>query len=280
MTKVELIHQDDSIDYQKILFERPINRLHAKHIGIIACRNINLSKLSKIHQIINEFRYDMYIVSEPEIKELGVPSDIYLATHNKNSVVYSNSDDAIDILNNCNYSIIGMGFAGNSKMRLLQEKIVDSTNSSLIIYPSCFSMFSTSPNILNDREGDLLVSDYSSLVSLIKYLDLDTSINPDSSILNIVQSLICVADSQKSHVVYFQRNQIIFVNYLDQESVGVINFDKQLVNKLVGEYLAILISLLCDSAQLEQSIVQRSLTAGYLMKKYLDDYSSFKNAIR
>lgn len=280
MTKVELIHQDDSIDYQKILFERPINRLHAKHIGIIACRNINLSKLSKIHQIINEFRYDMYIVSEPEIKELGVPSDIYLATHNKNSVVYSNSDDAIDILNYCNYSIIGMGFAGNSKMRLLQEKIVDSTNSSLIIYPSCFSMFSTSPNILNDREGDLLISDYSGLVSLIKYLDLDADINPDSSILNIVQSLICVADSQKSHVVYFQRNQIIFVNYLDQESVGVINFDKQLVNKLVGEYLAILISLLCDSVQLEQSIVQRSLTAGYLMKKYLDDYSSFKNAIR
>lgn len=122
MTKVELIHQDDLIDYQKILFERPINRLHAKHIGIIACRNINLSKLSKIHQIINEFRYDMYIVSEPEIKELGVPSDIYLATHNKNSVVYSNSDDAIDILNYCNYSIIGMGFAGNSKMRLLSKK--------------------------------------------------------------------------------------------------------------------------------------------------------------
>lgn len=38
-------------------------------------------------------------------------------------------------------------------------------------------MFSTSPNILNDREGDLLISDYSGLVSLIKYLDLDADIN-------------------------------------------------------------------------------------------------------
>lgn len=280
MTKVELIHQDDTIDYQKILFERPINRLHAKHIGIIACRNISLSKLSKIHQIIGEFRYDMHIVSEPEIKELGVPSDIYLATHNKKSVVYGNSDDAIDILDNCNYSIIGMGFDGNSKMRLLQEKIVDTTKSSLIIYPSCFSMFSTSPNILDEREGDLLISDCGSLVNLIKYLDLNTSVNPNSSILSIVQSLVCLADSQRSHVVYFQKHQIIFVNYLNLERVGVINFDGQPINNLAGEYLAIFISLLCDSAQQSHSIVQRSLTAGYLLKKYLDGYSSFKNALK
>lgn len=56
MSDIELVHQDDTIDYKKILFERPISRLHVKHIGIVVGKNVNLLKLNKMHKIVADFK--------------------------------------------------------------------------------------------------------------------------------------------------------------------------------------------------------------------------------
>jgi len=118
MSDIELVHQDDTIDYKKILFERPISRLHVKHIGIVVGKNVNLLKLNKMHKIVADFKYDQHIIADNVTKSLGIPAELFLSPQNKKSVGFQNPDTALDILSNCNYSIVGLGFDGSSKMQL------------------------------------------------------------------------------------------------------------------------------------------------------------------
>lgn len=276
----KLIHQDDSIDYQKILFERPISRLQAKQIGVIAGRNTNIRELNKIYQIISDFKYNTHIIAEAELKRFGVPADVVLASQNKKSVAYTNTDDAIDVINDCNYSIIGLGFDGNSKMQLMLEKTIGSTLSTLLIYQECFSLFKTSPNILKERIDDILIFDYVGLTKMIKNLNIDVGPASDESILNICSVLTVLAKLQRSHIVYLKNNQIIIVNHRDIESVGIINIDSSVTKKIRDEYIAMFVSLLCYSNKVTDDFLQRSLTAGYLLKQYLSNYNNFKNALK
>ncbi|MDQ5943478.1 MAG: hypothetical protein QG675_246 [Patescibacteria group bacterium] len=276
----KLIHQNDSIDYQKILFERPISRLHARQIGVVAGRNTNLRELNKIHQIVGDFKYDICIVAEPELKKFGVPAELLLTTQNKKSIAYSNTDDAIEVVNNCNYSIIGLGFDGNSKMQLMIEKMIGSALSKLLIYQECLALFRTSPDILKDRIDDILIFDSIGMKKLVKHLGIEINTISDTSVLNTCNVLTTIARLQQSHIVYTQNNQIIVVSHRDVESVGVINFDNQFAKNPRDEYVAMFVSLLSDSAQTTDDFLHRALTAGYLLKKYLHSYDNFKDALK
>ncbi len=280
MYNIKLTIQDDSIDYQKILFERPISRLHTKHIGVIASRNIKISKLNNIYNIVNDFKHQIHVIAEPEIKQLGIPADLYLSSPNKKSVAYSNTDIAIEILNSCNFSILGIGYDQNSKMQLLLEEIFKSAHTSLAIYPKCLDMLKTSMEILQNREGEILLCNTDSITKLIKYLGLDIHINTGLSITKTAEILAVLAHNIRSNIVYFQKDQIIMADYLTPGSIGVINLDHQTATLPSEIFVAIFTSLLCDISDTQSDMMLRFLTSGYLLKKYLFDYNNFKSALK
>ena len=280
MYDIKLTIQDHSIDYQKILFERPISRLHTKHIGVIASRDIKISKLNNIFQIVNDFKPQIPVLAEPEIKQLGIPADLFLSSPNKKSVAYSNSDAAIEILSNCNLSILGIGFDQNSKMQLLFEEIFKSTHSTLVIYPKCLDMLKTSGEIFDNREGDILLCNNDSINKLIKHLGLDMYSHAGSSITKTAEILTVVANKIKGNLVFFQKDQILLSIYNAPGSIGVINLDNKSLSIPSEIFVAIFTSLLCDIPDIQRDIMLRFLTTGYLLKKYLNDYSNFKNALK
>lgn len=279
-SKIDLIHQDESIDYQKILFERPINRLHGGHIAIIASRKIDLSKLNKIHSIVAKFNNYIHIISEPQLKDLGIPSELLLTEKNTKSITYSNVDECIELLDECNYTFLGLGFDGASKTQLLFEQIINTSKTSLVLYPSCLTLFDSSPDILKNRKGDFLIFSSSSLVKYLKYFKFDLGVKPGSSIFNTTYIMQQIAKTQNVNMVFFDQSQVILVSCYDTTRAGVINFDNQNVQTKVSEFLSIFMNLLCDKPDISDSIIERFLTAGYLMKKYIDGNDSLESALR
>lgn len=279
MKNVRLVHQNESIDYQKILFERPISRLHTKHIGLVVGKNVNLSKLNKIHRIITDFKYDQHIIADNAIKPLGIPAELFLSMLNKKSVTFQNTDIALDILDNCNYSIVGLGYDGSSKIHLFIEKIIESSNTTLILYPKCVELFKTTPDILATRERDILVCNFDSLNKMIKYLKISSGFNANPSVLNIASALTDISNRLKINIIYYHDNQAIFSEYLRPDIVGVINFDIKLIRQYMNELITIFICLLCDARGEDDDTIKRFLTAGYLLKIYINNYAEFKKQL-
>ncbi len=279
MNKFKLIHQDNSIDYQKILFERPIRKINTRKIGLVLGRNASLSKVNELYDIVLDFKHDIVLVCEPELRVNQLPADVFLESNTKKDIVYTNTDTAIQAIDNCNFSIVGIGFDKNSKMQLFIEKLIKSSAENLIFYPNCIDLFKTNLNTIGNRKADIYICNQNSLKKLISYHDVDTTYNNQASILNIVDNLIDVARKLKINLIYFNKQQYIFVSYLGLDSIGVINFDDIYCEAHIHQYVAILISLLCDTQDYSKDIIQRSLTAGYLLKKYLSNKDEYKSKI-
>lgn len=276
MSDIELVHQDDTIDYKKILFERPISRLHVKHIGIVVGKNVNLLKLNKMHKIVADFKYDQHIIADNVTKSLGIPAELFLSPQNKKSVGFQNTDTALDILSNCNYSIVGLGFDGSSKMQLFIEKVIESSSTILVLYPKCIELFKTSQDILNNREDDIIFCNFDSLKKMITYLRINENFNANHSVLSIASILAKISGRLKCNIVYYNDSQIIFSSFVDPNLAGIINFDNKYIAQFMNEFIAIFICLLCDSRNQNEDVMVRFLTAGYLLKIYIDSYSEFK----
>lgn len=276
MNDIKLVHQDDKVDYKKILFERPISKLYTKHIGIVVDKDVNLLKLNKLHKIIAEFKYDQHIITDNTTKSLGIPAELFLSPQNKKSIYFQNTDIALDILSNCNYSIVGVGFDGSSKMQLFIEKTIESSNTVLVLYPKCVELFKTSQDILNGREDDVIFCNLNSLKKMIKYLKINDNFSTNYSVLNIASILANISTRLKCNIVYYNDCQILFSSFVDPCLVGIINFDIKFINRFMNEFVAIFVCLLCDSRNEKEDIMVRFLTAGYLLKIYINSYSEFK----
>ena len=276
MNDIKLVHQDDTIDYKTILFERPISRLYAKHIGTVVGKDVNLLNLNKLHRIIADFKYDQHIIADNATKSLGIPAELFLLPQNKKSIAFQNTDTALDVLSNCNYSIVGLGFDGSSKMQLFIEKMIESSNTVLVMYPKCVEIFKTSQDILNDRESDVIFCNLDSLKKMIKYLKMNDNFSTNYSVLNVARILSDISTKLKCNIVYYNDNQILLSNFLEPSLVGIINFDTKYTNRFMNEFVAIFVCLLCDSRNKKEDVVVRFLTAGYLLKIYIDSYSEFK----
>ena len=276
MNDIKLVHQDDTIDYKTILFERPISRLHAKHIGIVVGKDVNLLNLNKLHKVITDFKYDQHIIADNTTKSLGIPAELFLSSQNKKSIAFQNTDTALDILSNCNYSIVGLGFDGSSKMQLFIEKMIEYSNTALVMYPKCIEIFKTSQDILNDREDDVIFCNLDSLKKMIKYLRIDNNFSTNYSVMSIASILADISKRLKCNIVFYNDNQILFSNFIESSLVGIINFDTKYINRFMNEFVAIFVCLLCDSRNKKEDVMVRFLTAGYLLKIYIDSYSEFK----
>src|SRR5689334_14085333 len=118
MEEFQLIHDDSNKIIQKILFERPISRLNARKIGLLAGRHAPLKKIHDIHGIVLALNHNITIVAESELKAAGVPAELYLAAGTKPALPFTNTDEALTVLQDCSYVVVGMDIEISSRLQL------------------------------------------------------------------------------------------------------------------------------------------------------------------
>lgn len=111
---------------------------------------------------------------------------------------------------------------------------------------------------------------------MIKYLRIDNNFSTNYSVLSIASILADISKRLKCNIVFYNDNQILFSNFIESSLVGIINFDTKYINRFMNEFVAIFVCLLCDSRNKKEDVMVRFLTAGYLLKIYIDSYSEFK----
>jgi len=144
------------------------------------------------------------------------------------------------------------------------------------LYPKCIELFKTSQDILNNREDDIIFCNFDSLKKMITYLRINENFNANHSVLSIASILAKISGRLKCNIVYYNDSQIIFSSFVDPNLAGIINFDNKYIAQFMNEFIAIFICLLCDSRNQNEDVMVRFLTAGYLLKIYIDSYSEFK----
>lgn len=280
MEDINLLRDDENSIYQKILFERPISRLQARRIGLLAGRHAQLKKINDIHQIILTMNHDVAIVAELDLKKIGVPAEIYLQPSKKITEPFSNSDEAIQLLLDCSYIVVGMDIEISSRLQIFLEKCINTRNSPIVFTSESIGLFKTSPNLTQNRKGDLYICSTKYLIELANYLDLTINFQPNAGIYNKIGLLKMLAEHLQAHIICVENYQVLSCSYTDTTKATVTNTKNSSDIPIDYYFTAILLSLLCDVPNPESDIIQRILTAGYLLRNSLLTQKEFLKNLR
>jgi hypothetical protein len=97
---------------------------------------------------------------------------------------------------------------------------------------------------------------------------------PDAGIFNKLGIMFALAKYIGANFVCIEDYQILTTSFTDLERAGVINIKNQTDSKLDYYYISILASLLCDTPNPQTDMLERMLTAGYLLRNSLEKNSS------
>ncbi|MBA3678683.1 hypothetical protein H0W80_00560 [Candidatus Saccharibacteria bacterium] len=284
MEAINIVRDDNTQVYNKILFERPISRVHARKIGLLAGKHASLKKVSDAYQIIGALNHDLTIVAEEELKEHNVPAEVYLYGSKKASNPYVNSDEALYSLENCNYVVAGMDIEINSRLQIFLEKFIKSRNAPIIFSTDSIALFKLSPKLLVVRTGDLFICNTKSLIELAEYTNAPVSFKENNGILNKLNLLQSLAQQLQAHIICIENYQVLSSSYTDSGRAGVVNIKNPQDISIDYLYIPILTSLLCDVPNPEIDLLDRILTAGYLLRTSLASENDFiqklKNVIK
>ncbi len=280
MEDVTLIRDENESLYQKILFERPISRLQARKIGLLAGKHARLKKINDIHQIIQAMNHETIIVAEAELQTVGVPAEVYLHAGRKISDPFSNSDEAILALSECSYAVVGMDIEIGSRLQIFLEKCIVSRKAPVVFTSESIGLFKTSPQLVKSRAGDLYVCSTKSLIELANYLHVPISFKPNAGIYNKIGLLKELAKHLQAHIICVESYQILACSYSDTSKAAIVNINNPGHLTLDYLYTALLLGLLCDTANTNQDIMARILTAGYLLRKSLASENGFISGLK
>ncbi len=275
MEDVTLIRDEKNSIYQKILFERPISRLQARKIGLLAGKHARLKKINDMHQIILAMKHDVAIVAESDLKSVGVPAQVYLENGKKISDPFNNSDEAISVLADCNYIVVGMDIEISSRLQIFLEKCIHSRQAPILFTSESIGQFKVSPHIVKDRMGDIYACSTKRLIELANYLDLPVVFSPNAGIYNKIDILKKLAKHLRAHIVCIEDYQILGCSYTNLNKATVTNIINTKQHSLDYLFIAILLSLFSDAVNPNIDITARMLTAGYLLRKSLNSKDSF-----
>jgi len=275
MEAINIVRDDNTQVYKKILFERPISRVHARKIGLLAGKHASLKKVNDAYQIIGALNHDLTIVAEEELKEHNVPAEVYLHGSKKASQPYVNSDEALHSLENCNYVVAGMDIEISSRLQIFLEKFILSRNAPIIFSTDSIALFKISPELLNNRRGDIFVCNTKSLIDLARYIEVTVEFKAQDGILNKLNLLQRLSQKLQAHIICIEDYQILSSSYTDIDKAGVVNAKNPQNLSIDYLYIPILTSLLCDVPNPEIDILDRILTAGYLLRTSLTGENEF-----
>ncbi len=275
MEDVKLIREEENDFYQKILFERPISRLQARKIGVLAGKHAQLKRINDIYQIVLAMNHDIIFVAEEELKSAGVPADIFLYGGKKGTLPFENTDEAIHTLQDCSYIAVGMDIEISSRLQIFLEKLVNSRQAPIVFTSESVNLFKITPSLALKRKGDIFICNTKKLVELANYLHLPVNFTSNAGIYNKINLLKQLAEFLQANIICIENYQVISCSYTSLHQAGIINLNNSDDISIDYLYIPILLSLLCDVTNPEFDMLKRILTAGYLLRKSLVDKNSF-----
>ncbi|MBI2797874.1 hypothetical protein HYX70_01070 [Candidatus Saccharibacteria bacterium] len=265
-TPVNIVRQQDELLFRNILFERPINRLRARNITLLAGRHAKLKQIHDAYQLINIMNHHSRLIAAHALRTRDVPADVFLKPDIKNELHFANTEQVMEIVNDSAFVIMGLELEISSKYQILVEKVISSTQTPILATNSLLPIVKTSPGLLKNHKG-VFVLDTKSLIRLANMANLAVSLKAGAGINNKLSVIRLLADSLSWPVVCYETSQVISCNPAQSGRFGVTNF--KTTNKLEVETMvvAILSCLLADSRLWQHDFLERSLTAAFLLRQ-------------
>lgn len=254
----------------KILFERPISRLHARKIGLLAGRHARLKVISDVYQIVTTLNHDVILVAEEALKQHTLPADIFLQTNKTISQGFGNTDEAFELLSECEYVVVGMDLEIGAQFQLFLEKLIAKRSAPIVFTNESIDIGKTTPGLFTNRSDDLYICNTQHLLALARYIKLPFTLQSDAGVLNKLNLLQLISHSLHATVVCIEDYQILTTTHAAPKKAVVSNIKNDGHVRIDLLFTALLTSLLCDTHGSKNDILDRVVTASYLLRTILD----------
>ncbi len=268
MTKLSVVRETSSDQYEKILFERPISALQSRKIAILIGEHAQIKHINDIYQIIVALKHQPIIIAERTASNTLVPVDTYMEKSRlRSNPLYSNADEIVSNVNNCSYAVVGIDFEINSSLQLFLEKLIASRPSPILFNDESMVMSRVSPNIFKHRVGDAFICSINSLSKFANNLKVLNKVSESDGVLQKLQFMSEVSSLINANIVVLGDRQILATSYKQSNQGFVSNFNFEKKINLSGVVTAILVSLLTDSSSTQDDFLMRVATTCYLLRQ-------------
>lgn len=261
-----LIRQVDTPLFEKVLFERPINRLRARNLVLLAGRHTHLRQINDAYQLINALNHHPVLIAAHALRTRAVPAEIFLQPDKKTELHFANTDQVVEAVSNAAFAILGLELEIGSKYQILIERIIQSCRTPIIATNSFLPVLKTSKAIMNGHSG-VFVLDTEHLMSLASLLDLSVTFKRGAGLNNKLGLMQQLSDYTGWPIVCYEATQILSYSPRQTRQAGVTNFAEAPKAEVEAVISSLLVSLLADSATWQTDFLERSLTATFLLRQ-------------
>ncbi len=248
----------DSSEYSAIFYNRPVNKLNKSSIGIIAGKHVQLNSISAIYSIVMAMGHSPVLMVDSHHQPSAVPAELFLKSSNKLS--YQNTDEAIELLGNCEIVFLIVGSELSSAMEIFVGRLLESYQGLIVTdYPKLLlgDDIDTPLRLCFANTKSLLAVSKQSYPKALSGLNLKTQLLTNSSQL-LGSGVVCVED-----------NQAIVIDSRGSHRACVINSSRH-INRF--ELVAIIVGLMADKKPIMASNWLEYAQAGGFL--YREVYSS------
>jgi|GEM_PF-2523615 len=281
MEKLDIIRESEQSDIiKKILFERPISRLQARKIGLLASRHVRFKTISDVYQVISTLNHDPILIAESDLKKHIFPADIFLEPNKKLHSGFSNTDQAFEMLSECGYVVAGMDLEISAQFQLFIEKLAKLRSSPIIFTNESVEIAKTSPGVFLGRHEDVFVCDTVHLTKLAKYLGLGIELPNDAGVNHKLALISRLSTHLSSLVVCAEPNQLLAASYHNTSKAVISNFSDHSTARIDLIFIAILACLLSDTPNPSSEILERVVTASWLLRSVISKNTKLPESLR
>lgn len=280
MDSLNIVRDDNQVIIDKILYERPISRLYSRKVGLLAGRHVRLKVVSDVYQTITTLNHDVVLVAEEALKEHTLPADIFLHPGKTISQGYTNTDEAFELLGECEYIVVGMDLEIGAQFQLFLESLITNRSAPIVFTNESIEIGKVSQQLFTGRHNDIYICNTQHLLALAKYLRIPVVLAPNAGVLNKLGVLQTLSQALNSTVVCIEDYQILAMNHNDLEKAVVANIHNTKNIRIDLIFTALLTSLLCDTVGSQNDIFERMVTASYLLRNILVSSSELSATLK
>ncbi len=266
MTSVNILRVENTPGIEKILFERPISRLHAKKIGFIVGKRSNIKAISNFYEIVTALGHEIIIIAEDKNSLSNIPANLFLEPQKRLSGGFSNTDEAILLLDQCEYLVINQGIDISARMQIFVEKLFKSSHSKYMYISDTKSIPDFIVDGLSGSVGNILVCDYNSLSGLAKKLNINNRASEENTLSYKIGLVLDIAKITDLSIACTGSTQVIAVTATSMSDIAVINTDK-FRSELKNVFASVLVGIMSDDINSSREYLQRVITSGYILSK-------------
>ncbi len=281
MQKLDILRDGEQADIvSKILFERPISRLHARKIGLLAGRHVRLKTISDVHQIITSLNHDAILVAESALKEHTFPADIFLESGKNQSFGFTNTDQAFELLSGCGYVVAGMDLEISAQFQLFIEKLVKFRTAPILFTNESIDISKTSANIFSGRSDDIYVCDIRHLKTLAEHIGVNSNMPKDSGVAQKISIIAEISKTLNALVVCVEPKQLLAISHHEPSRAVISNYTDHTNGRVDLLFTALLVGLLSDTPDPRSDILERAVTASWLLRSIIAPNTKLPESLR